>query len=178
MDFLVPSVLFGIALLAVILLVVLISIEARTKRQNTEKPKTATTESHPETPAKIETPETLAVTEASETLEKIEVPETPPVVIEASETPAKIEVPETPPVAIGNQWSSLSHDQRQDLSLELRNVHQQVYQIEQKLDLLTTRIEYIEQMYNGHTQIREEQETLELPQTPEGPVEDYPIQSP
>lgn len=157
MDFLVPSVLFGVALLAVILLVILISAEARTKRQNAAKPKTANTESHPETLSEIETPETQPKLETSET------------------SPAAIVT--TPPIAIGNQWSPLSHNQIQDLSLELRNVHQQVHQIEQKLDLLTTRVDYIEQISNGHTQIKEEQETLELPQIPEGPVEDYPTQS-
>jgi len=152
-DFLIPSVLFGVALLAVILLVVLISAEARTKRQNAAEPKTATTESHQETLSKIET------------APKLETAETSPAAIVT-----------TPPVAIDNQWSPLSHDQIQDLSLELRNLHQQVHQIEQKLSLLTTRVDYIEQISNGHTQIREEQETLELSQIPESPVEDYPTQ--
>jgi hypothetical protein len=147
MDFLVPSVLFGIALLAVSLLVILISTEARTKRPNATKPKATTTENHPEKPSEIETPETL---------------------------PAAIVT--RPSVSTGNQWSPLSHDQLQDLSLQLRNVHQKVHQIEQKLDILTTRIEHIEQMYNGHTQIEEEQETLELSQIPAGSLEDYPTQ--
>ena len=157
MDFLVPSVLFGVALLAVILLVILISAEARTKRQNAAKAKTANTESHPETLSKIETPETPP---------KLETPEPSPAAIVT-----------TPPIAIDNQRSPLSHDQIQDLSQELRNVHQQVHQIEQKLNLLTTRVKYIEQISNGHTQIREEQETLELPQIPEDTVENYPTQS-
>jgi hypothetical protein len=130
-DFLVPSVLFGVAVLAVILLVVLISAEARTKRQNAAKPKTATTESHPEILSEIETPETSP---------KLEAPETSPAAIVT-----------TPPIAIDNQRSPLSHDQIQDLSQELRNVHQQVHQIEQKLGLLTTRVEYIEQISNGDT---------------------------
>lgn len=147
MDFLIPSILFGIAALAVTLLVILISTEARTKRQNAVKPKATTPENQPEKPSEIETPEI------------------PPATIVT-----------TPPIPISNQWSSLSHDQFQALSLELRNVHQHVYDIEQKLNILTTRIEHVEQTDNGHIHIEEEQETLELPQTPEGSIEDYPTQ--
>jgi hypothetical protein len=141
-DFLVPSILFGIALLAVILLVILVTTETRTKRQNAVTPKVAT----PEKPSAAEVP------------------------------PAAIAT--TPLVPIGNQQSSLSQDPFQDLSLEVRNAHQHIYNIEQKLDVLTTRIEHIERTYNGHIRIEEEQETLELPQTPEDLIEDYPTQLP